>query len=216
MGRPVVTTVVVAAAVATGYALAQSLGSAGNLTLNGSLVSGGVGTPANPARPTVASVGDDSGITFTFTGTIPDPANPGGTVAYSEIVAGTNAGNSTPAHDFATITNIAASGATAANVTAGTTETASGPWVPWDANVRTKFEVSAAGVVVAGSPTWQVDLTYDDIYNNPNTPTVFVDGDLTGKTGNAAAVIANPGVRASRLTVVVAGTVTLTQTQQGD
>lgn len=215
MGRPVVTTVIAAAAVATGYATSQSLGGAGNLTLNGSLVTAGVGTPTHPARPTVASVGDDSGITFTFTGTIRDPGNPSGTIPFTETVAGTNSLNSTPVHDFVTITNIAGSGATAGNVTAGTIATASGPWVPWDTNVRTKFEISAAGVVAAGSPTWGVDVTFDDIYAVPNTPTVFPWADLQAKTGNAFSYINQP-VRASRLTLVAAGTVTLTQTSQGD
>jgi hypothetical protein len=215
VGRPVVTTVSSATADADGYATSQSLGAAGPLTLDGALVSGGVGTPEHPCRVTVTSAGDDSGIDFIVTGTGPDPGNPSGTVAISETIAGANIGVATTLHDFSTVTDISGSDATAGDVTAGTSETASGPWVPWDVNVRTKFEVSAAGVVTEGSPTWQVDVTFDDIFANPNSPAVTVWTELSGKTGDTFGYINQP-VRASRLTLVAAGTVRLTQTQQGD
>lgn len=215
MGRPIVTSVSSDTADADGYAQSQALVGAGNLTLNGALVSGGVGTPENPCRVTVTSAGNDSALSWVIAGTGPDPGNPDGTVAIQETIDGANIGVATTLHEFSTVTSIHGDGATAANVTAGTSETASGPWVPWDTNVRTKFEVSAAGVVQSGSPTWQVDVTFDSPYDTA-APTPFVWTELSAKTGNAFGVIANPGVRASRLTLVAAGTVQLTQTQQGD
>ena len=214
MGRPIAQTVTVAAAVATGYAESQSLGAAGPLTLNGSLVTGGVGIPTHPARATVASAGDDHLISFIFVGTIVDPGNPLNTLPYTETVAGTNAGSSSTVHDFATITSISGSAATASTVTAGTLATASSPWVPWDVNVRTQFEVGF-GVTVLTSTTWQLEVTLDDIYDTTVTPTAVVYNSLSGKTDNETGGI-TAVVRASRLTLTAAGSARLSQIQQGD
>lgn len=218
MGRPVVTTVTLNAAVANGYAQSQSPGGAGNLTLNGSLVVNGVGTPDHPRRVGITSAGDDTGRIFTVYGTSRPET---GGVAISEAVAGTNGGTAVPTQDFATVTRIAVDGATAGAVTAGTTSTGSGPWVPWDANVRTKFEVAAAVNVLAGAPSWTVEVTFDDVYgtNLPSGvtfPRAFPWASLSGKTGDTFDVIQNPGVRASRLTVTGVGSAQLTQSQQGD
>lgn len=218
MGRAIVQTVALTtAATANGIALAQTPAGAGALTLNGALVSGGVATLDTVGRTVViASVGDDSGRTFTITGTGPSAGNPAVNVAQTSTVKGANAGIAIVPLNFVTVTGVSINGAGAGNITVGITG-GSGPWIPWDANVRTRFEVAAAGVVNSGSPTWQVDVTYDDVFSvAPNSITAWPLAALTGKTGNAADVIANPGVRASRLTLTAVGSVTLTQSNQGD
>lgn len=212
MGRPVVTTLTIAAADPDGYALAQTKGAAGDLTLNGALVSGGVGTPDAARRVGITSAGDDSGITFTVYGTARAEENG---VAISEVVAGTNVGVAETTLDFATVTRIATSAATAANVTAGTTAKASGPWVPWDVNRGSPFNLSVAGKVASGSPTYEVEVTYDSVWDIPTTyPTPVTVGGMAGLTGSAYTTL-NAPVTASRLTLTAIGGVTLTQTQQG-
>lgn len=216
MGLLITTTVTLAAAVANGYALSQTPGAAGNLVLNGSLVTAGVGIPPAPARVGITSADNDSGRKFTITGT----ARPeqGGAVI-SETVTGANAGTVLTTQDFASITQIATDGATAGAVTSGTGLMASGPWVPWS-EYAPDFEVSCAGTLVSGAPTWQVDYTYDNVLQpgilagTPYYPTVFVHGNLQGMVASGDGFLTGP-VRASRLTLVAAGTVRLVQTQQG-
>lgn len=218
MGRPIVSTVTLVAGVANGYALSQTPGGAGNLTLNGSLVTVGVGIPDAPRRAIITTTADETGRIFTFYGTSRPET---GGIAISEAVAGVNNGVLTTTQDFATITRIATDGATAGALTAGTNATGSGPWVPWDTNSLTKFEVSAAANVLSGSPTYQLDVTFDDVYGTglPSGilfPRAFQWPSMTGKTGDAFDTIQNPGVRASRLTLTVVGSVQLSQTQQGN
>lgn len=213
--HPIVTTVTLAAASTAGIAQSQSLAAAGNLTLNGSLVSGGVATLDAPRRVGITSAGNDSGITFTVTGT----ARPEqGGVVFSETIKGANASVAQTTQDFATVTQIAASGATASTVEAGTTATGSGAWVPWD-TYAVDFQVSCYGTVLSGSPTWTVEYTYDDVFGTwlpPGVPfprPVSLTA-LANQTGTADGQITNP-VRASRLTLTVVGSVQLTQQQQG-
>ncbi len=220
MGRPVVTTVALTtAATANGIAQAQTRVGAGALNLNGSLVSGGIATldSGGAARTVVIhSAADDTGHTFTVTGTAPDPGNPSRNIATTSTVKGANAGDAIVPLNFVTVTGVSIDATPAGNVTVGTVA-GSGPWVPWDANVRVPFAVSAAGVINSGAPTWQVDVTFDDVYNTaPNAITAWPWASLTGKNGNAFDVITNPAVRASRLTLTAIGVVTGTFTQQGD
>lgn len=219
MGRPVVQTVTLVAAVANGIALSQSLGAAGNLTLNGSLVSGGVATLDSGGaarRVVIHSVGDDSSLTWTITGTKPDPGNSTQSIAATETLAGANAGDAVSLTDFLTVSQIHGSAATAGNVTAGTNGTGSGPWVPWD-NFQPPFQVGVAARVLSGTPTYQLDVTYDDVYDTA-TPNAVAWSNMTGKTADAQTALTESNgavpVSASRLTLTAVGSVRLTQSQQ--
>lgn len=213
MSHPITTTVTLAAASANNIALSQAVGGAGNLTLNGSTVSGGVATLDAPRRVGITSAGNDSGITFTVYGT--SRSQQGGGVQ-QETITGANIGVAVTTQDFATVTRIAASAAAAGNVTAGTTATGSGPWVPWDMD-RTPFQLSAWGAVQSGSPTWQVDITYDDVFGTwlpagqPYPIAIALDI-MNGQTADANGTITNL-VRASRLTLTAVGSVKLVQQQ---
>lgn len=213
--RPIRTTLNPVAAVANGYALAQAGTANLPLTLNGSLVVAGVGTPDIARRVGIASTGNDSGITFKVVGTA--RSEQGGAVL-TETVTGSNGGTAATVNDFATVTSITPSGNTAGNVTAGTTATVSGPWVPWE-NFTADFQVACVGIVNSGNPTWQVDYTYDNVLDASVLdaapfPTVLTHSVLQGKTVTADGFFTNP-IRASRLTLTVIGSVTLTQLQQG-
>ena len=86
---------------------------AGNLTINGALADGGSVTFDQPRNVIITSAGDDSGDTFTVTGT-----DETGT-AQTEAITGADTGVATGSKYFATVTQIAASGASAGNVEAG-------------------------------------------------------------------------------------------------
>lgn len=91
----------------------QSRGSAGNLVLNGNLVSGGVAYFLSKSIVSIWSTGNDTGITFTIHGTDGDGQ------PQVEVVAGTNGGRRDTNYYYKTVDSISVSGATAGNVTVG-------------------------------------------------------------------------------------------------
>jgi hypothetical protein len=152
--RPVQVTVgPLAAASANNICLSQSLGAAGNLTLNGALVSGGVATLDTPRRIQWASAGNDSGITATLYGT-----NFSGQTI-TETLSGTNASFVYTAQDFATVTRIRLSGATASTVTVGTNNVASSwpVFLDYHGHAETSLQV-----VVTGTVTFAVQQSLDN------------------------------------------------------
>jgi hypothetical protein len=96
-----------------GVCASQSPGSATNMTINGALSSGGSVTFDEPRNVTIASAADDSGITFTVTGTDETAT------AATEVITGADTATATGTSFFATITQIATSGASAGAVTVG-------------------------------------------------------------------------------------------------
>lgn len=161
---PVFTLALVAAA-STGIATSQSLGAAGNLTLNGSLVTGGVATFDVARRVGITSVGNDTGLTWTIAGT--DRYGR----AQSEALTGAGAGLTVQSlKDYLTVTKIAGSAATASTVTAGTTSVGStAPYVVDTfvnpSNYGVGFEIT--GTVTTGLEGAMIDLTPSwDLANN--------------------------------------------------
>lgn len=215
MSHPIVSAVTLVAAVANGLATTQSLGAAGRLTLNGSKVTNSVGVLDAPRRVIITSAGNDSGITWTVTGT---RGSWWASTAVSETITGGNVAAVATTQDFLTVTSIVSSGATASTVTAGTNATGSGPWVVWD-KYAGDFAVSIYGRVLSGSPTWEIEYTYDDVFGlwlpaNQPFPIAFALASMTGLTGTVDGSITNAGVKATRLTLTVVGSVQVTQQQQ--
>lgn len=158
--QPIIVTVgPLAAASANNIALSQTTAGAADLTLNGSLVSSGVATLDEPRQVLITNVGNDSGITFTVYGTWFN----GQTI--SETVQGTSGSSVATTLDFATVTRVAASGATSVSgVTVGTNSVAGSSWVRLDswADAQTAIQCNASGTV-----NYTVQVTMDD----PNSPT---------------------------------------------
>ena len=209
MAHPIVSTVTIIAANSALIAASQQL-NAPALTV--ALTSPTVTLDA-PRRVIVTSVGNDSGINFTITGTA---RNELGNVVQSETITGATAGNAaSTTQDFLTVTSVVASGATASTITVGTNGVASGPWVPWDM-FPSDFQVTLQVNVLSGAPGWTVEVTNDDVFGTflpagvpfprPYAPVLMV-----GTYG----AITTP-VRASRLTLASVGSVQLTQQQQGN
>lgn len=168
----------IAAAAATAVATAQTLGAAGNFTLNGTAVTSGVAILDVQRQIALLSAANDSAITFTVTGTNSDG------LPIRETVAGTNAGTAVTTLGFKTVTQVSASAATTGNVTIGTNSVAYSPWklIDWHgAPVNISF-----AVVVTGTANYTVELCYEDfnasaanvmgsqtIGNYPIVPSVF-------------------------------------------
>ena len=98
---------------ADGISVAATLSGSGNLTLGGALTSGGSATFDSGRVVTLLSAGDDSGDTFTVTGTDVNGD------AQTEEITGANAGTETGTKYFKTVTQISTDGASAGNVSAG-------------------------------------------------------------------------------------------------
>ena len=170
MANPITITVALDAADPDGIAVAQSLGAAGNLALNGALVVGGVAYLTDPGvarQVVVSSVGNDSGLTFTLYGTNATGNN------VMELLPGANAGDAESSQYFRTITRVEASGATAGNVSVGTTDEGSSRAV----NIDTALNPCATSIAadVEDTVTYTLQWTADDIQeakaawaNDPN------------------------------------------------
>lgn len=142
-----------ASASATNIRTASSIGSAGSVTLNGSLVSGGVATLDKPRRVLFTFAADETGHTYTLTGT-----NWGGNTI-GETIAGTTAGTVASVLDYATLTGVTTNSASTGNVSIGTNGVAASPWVQFD-----RYAISGVAVqlVASGTVNWTLQQTLDD------------------------------------------------------
>lgn len=189
-----------AAAVSDGVALSQAKGSAGNLTINGSLASGGVATFDTGRRVLVTSGGNDSGITFTITGT----GNNG--FAQTEVLAGTNGSSAYTTHDFKTVTSVAVSGAVATAVTVGTNGVGSSePWI-----VDTWVNPPSISAATTGSTTtnYSLQVSYNSYAKqipawdlNANSPTWWDASGWSALTGTQNGIILETPITMLRLTI---------------
>lgn len=194
------------AAVANGVAQSQSKGAAGNLTLNGSLVSSGVATLDSGGasrRVLFTFAGNESGHNFTVTGT--DRYGR----AQTEVVAGTTAGTTYTSKDFKTVTQVAVDAATTSTLTVGTN--AIGSSAPWVVDQWPNPSFFGGEASLSGSATYNIEAAYDDFSPqwdlNSNTPTYFTAVD--GSAGAAQQFNQQIGCTLLRLTIL-SGTGTVT------
>jgi len=203
---PVNLTKVMTAASATAVVNAGALAAAGNLTLNGGSVSGGVATFTTQRRLALTSGGNDSARRATVVGTNDDGA------IISETVQLTSAGTANSVLDYKTVTRVGVDGAIATTISIGTTTTGSTRWGRCNTNL-TPFAVNVS-TQLSGSVTYQGESTCDDFWSAPSGPTLNVTSTINVATpiasGSAAGVTAltNP-ITGVRLTIT-AGTGTLT------
>jgi hypothetical protein len=189
-------TVQLAAAVTTGIALAQS-GTAGTaLTLNGSLVSGGVATLDAPRRVIITPAANESANVFTITGTD----------VYGrtqvEALNGVASGSAVTAHDFATVTSIVPTNNTSGTVTSGTNGTGSS--IPYIVSAYANPNLIGVFVELTGTVTFSIEKSGDyfgpawDL--NTNTPIWFADSGFTSLSANTSGQVQGP-LTMIRLTV---------------
>ena len=108
-------------------------------------------------RVIITSGGDDTGITFTITGT--DPS--GGTI--SEAVTGVNGAAASSVLSYKTVTSVLTSGAVTTTVTVGTNGVADSPWVRFD-------DYGAhAEVAIQASVTGTANFTVRQTLQDPNS-----------------------------------------------
>lgn len=145
----------IAAADADGICASQTP-SAGALTINGALASGGVATLDVQRRVLITTAADESAKTFTVTGT-----NWAGNIV-SQTIDGPNASTGATTISFKTVTSVTISASAAGAVTVGTNGVADSPWVRFDDFAPNYISVNC---VVDGTVNYSVQTSLDDPNN---------------------------------------------------
>ena len=195
------------AADANGISLSQTPGGAGNLTITGALASGGSVTLAEGQHVSIDAAGDETGRTFTFTGT--DPLGN----AITEVLAGPNIGQTKGTLSFKTITQIAVDAGTAGAVTAGILGEAEFTWIPLFSYV-TPFEF--AYQIDIGTATMVLESTLDDVQDSNVTIGVTTDAVEASGSLDVSGVSTIPTVAVRvKVTAFTSGNIVLKLLQSG-
>ena len=179
MSSDIQSTFITAAAIdADGISVAAAVADDANLVLGGALTSGGAVTFDEPRNITILSAGDDSGISFTVTGT--DEQGD----AVTESITGANADTATGSTFFTTISQIAAVGNPAGNVSAGSGSSIAAPIFKGRLRLRGLYAVNTgtAGTITfrEGSGTGTIRMQFNTVAaaNTTQYPDVPDDGIL--------------------------------------
>lgn len=177
------------ASVANGVCLIQSGSGAGNMTLNGSLVSAGIANLVVAQRVGILSAGNDSGVTFTIYGTDRNGRT------QTEALTGKNADTAISKKDFLTVTTISRSGSTAGNVTIGTVGRGSSAPMIVDRFVNPAEYAAAVSTAGVGT-TYSIEESLDDFSPEwdmtVNDATWFQSKDFESQNGNQRGTIKGP------------------------
>ena len=206
MSRPMRKTYSMVAADPNGISLSQTPLAAGNLTITGALASGGSVTLTQGQHVSITAAADETGRTFTFTGT----DQFGNTI--TEVLAGPNIDTTDGNTNFKTITQIAVDAATAGAITAGVLGEAEFTWIPMD-RYLTPFEYSY--YVDIGTATFVVESTLDNVQDTAITPVVNATVEASGTVdvgGNSKLICT--AIRVT-VTAFTSGDITLTVVQSG-
>ena len=205
MSRPKTITLSPTALDRNGISVAATLGGAGNLTLGGALASGGTVTFTQAQHVSIYAAGNNAAVTFTVTGT-----DRYGT-AMTEAITGPNATTVTGSKNFATISQIAAGGATTGDVEAGVDGTCESQW--FVLNYRGHDFNVGFGCELTATATYAVQHTFDNVLASgfvEDSATVYTNTTVTGETTNQDGNYTNPPV-ALRLAITAhtSGTVSI-------
>ena len=165
-----------AAADPNGISTAATISGAANLAINGALHSGGSVTMDSPRNVTILSAADDSGITFTVTGT--DESS----VAQTEVITGADSTTATGSSFFKTVTQIATSGSSTGNVSAGSGTSCAGVISLTRFRLRGIYVVNGSGAATIvfreGSGTGTVQMQFATVagVSTNSYPDVPADG----------------------------------------
>lgn len=164
------------------------------VVLNGAFVASGVGTMPAYGRVAVTSDADDSGITFTITGT--DALNN----SQSETITGPSTATVYTTLDYKTVTAITVSAATTGNITSGSIDVSSSVPVLLDHYGRGACYLTCE--VISGSPVYTVQETAENLYVTAQPRTWFNSND-TAVVGATASQQSNYLIKplATRLTI---------------
>jgi hypothetical protein len=174
--RPIQKTINIAAATTNGVAASQTPANGVDLTLDGSLVSGGVATFTYPTQVSFGSSSNFSTVTFTVYGLVLNAD--GSQTQGSESITGPN--NTTVA-TTATFVNVrqitvaTASTFTTQKVVVGgaAVGVGTGAWWPLDIYTPNQVTTISCNILASGSATYSVEYTNEDIWDTSVYPTAL-------------------------------------------
>lgn len=180
---------------ATNICASQTPGGAGNLTINGTLASGGAVSMSDGYLLTIVSAANLSARTFVVTGTDADGQT------QTESIVGPNATTVTGTKYFKTVSQISIDAAAAGALTVGTSDAAIMKTFP----VSNRFmssEVIGFMVDVTGTVNYTVQYTMQDVQNGaqPSTLTWLSHDTVASATADVGGNFVVP-IRAMRMKV---------------
>lgn len=156
---------------------------AGAIVIDGTLASGGVATLAAAHLPTLVSGGNDTGITFTVTGTDSDGRS------QTESIVGANAGTKTLTKYFKTVTSITHTGSVAGTLSVGhAIDSVSNTYRP--TNNISPMAIGIGIVLSSGTATYKVQHSYQN--GATSHPTLWFDNAAGAKTASSEATYSTP------------------------
>lgn len=196
---------------ADGVCASQTLGGAGDLTINGALATAGVATFGEQQRVTLASAGNYSAVTFTLYGTDARGRS------ISEALVGPNNSTVTSTLNYKTVTRISSSAALGTAITSGNSDALETAWVALD--TRRPIKSISIELSSGASMTFELQLSNQSpqrIITNESEIVAFADSTVTGKTASFL-ITATTAIQAARVKVTsfVSGTGTLRITEAG-
>lgn len=210
--RPRTISLTLSAATATGVCASQTATAAGDLTLNGSLVSNGVATldsNGNAREVIVTSGTDESAKTFTLYGKL---LKNGPVVAGTPFTGPTGGAKAAPDHFFS-VSRVAVSAALASNVSVGTNTVGSAiPHVP-DYHMK-PFEIGLQfAASTSGSPNFTVQYTLHSLFDVTAIPVWKDHATMAGMSAAADSSIMTPvtGIRLKNNSGTGTGTLEIVQ-----
>ena len=159
-----------------GISTAAAVGNNANLVIGGALASDGAVTFDEPRNVTILSAADDSGISFTVTGTDETGS------AVTESITGVDSDTATGSTFFTTLSAIAAVGNPAGNVSAGSGTSIATPMFRGRMRLRGLYAVNTAtaGTITfrEGSSTGNIRMQFNTVAsaNTTQYPDVPDDG----------------------------------------
>lgn len=211
MAQPRYISKTLAAASTNNIATSQTPVGAGNLTLNGAAVVGGVAVLDTQRQVLITQAADETGHNFTVYGTVD------GGATTSEVVAGSATASVHTTQSFKTVTRVAIDSAATGALQVGTNSVGATPWqiVNWDIS---PINLGLA-VIVSGTVNYTVQYTLEDpsgtYPNGTAQPTAFGISALTSKTQALDSSVTTP-VAAVQLQINSGtGTATLVLLQAG-
>ena len=156
---------------------------AGAIAIDGTLASGGVATLGAAQLITLVSGGNDTGITFTITGTDCNGR------AQTESTVGASAGTKTSTKYFKTVSSITHTGSVAGTLSVGNAiDSVSNNIFP---DLSVPFTQIGIGVqLVSGTATYKVQHSYQD--GRSSHPTVWFDNSAGAKSASSEATYSTP------------------------
>lgn len=170
--------------------LSQSLGGAGNFTINGNFASGGTADFSGnntECRVQVLSTMDDSSLTFTFTGTDAEGN------AVTEAVAGQDSKPAKTTKYFSTVTQVSSSGATNGNVTIGSANDSVTRFLFTDLQRNINLTTFSVELSETNNLQYSMQVAHTEDPQNDEAPFVTFDPRLTSLRKSAAATGSTPG-----------------------